>query len=391
MRRFKRISRSAPLIAAATALILLLAACGGGTASEGTTDNDTSNADAGSSTSETSDVDAGEPQDEALTKVTFVLPWTVQGESAANLVAKELGYYRDAGLDVEIMPGGPDVNAPLLLSSGAAHFTVGASAALLGARHSGQPLVAIYTQNQTDGVTLVCKDKTGIKSFADLEGKSVGVWFGTNDAKLKYALELTDVPLDSVQLLPQKFSMVEFFEDKFDCASVTLWNELHIVYDAGYDPSEIVILDDSLAFERMYMGDLAFTTEKMVNEQPEVVAGFVEASLRGMNYMLNNPEEAADIVMKHAPDLDRAKQLLQIEEANRIILAGAGADRGIGYVNKDDMAFVQDIMLSVDQIDSSVDLDALIDLSFWESAADDAREPGDVAAILERIEGNTGH
>lgn len=388
MRSFLHNRRSTATAAAVLALVATLASCGSTADTDSTSDNATSST---SGTAGASQSQGSHDPEAPLTKVTFVLPWTVQGESAANLVAKELGYYEEAGLDVEIMPGGPDVNAPLLLSSGTAQFTVGASAALLGARHSGQPLVAIYTQNQTDGVTLVCKAKTGIKTFADLEGKRVGVWFGTNDAKVQQALKLTGVPLDSVQLLPQKFSMVEFFEDKFDCASVTLWNELHIVYDAGYDPADIVILDDSLAFDQMYMGDLAFTTEQMASEQPEVVAGFVEASIRGMKYMLNNPTEAVDIVMKYAPDLNREKQLLQIEEANRIILAGAAAEKGIGYVNKDDMSFVQDIMLSVDQIDSPVDLDALIDLGFWEGVPEAARNPGDVPAILDRIKSNTGH
>jgi NitT/TauT family transport system substrate-binding protein len=183
----------------------------------------------------------------ALVKVRYVLPWVVQGESAGNLVAKQKGFYADAGLDVEIVPGGPDVRASALLASGSAEFSAGPVPGLLTARAEGIPLVALYTQNQSDGLVWVCKNKTGIKSFADLAGKRVGVWFGSNDSKLLFALAKAGVAANSVQILPQKFSMIEFFEDKFDCAGATVWNELHVVLDAGYTvgtkADDITILD----------------------------------------------------------------------------------------------------------------------------------------------------
>jgi NitT/TauT family transport system substrate-binding protein len=327
----------------------------------------------------------------ALTKVRFVLPWVVQGEAAGYLLAKDKGFYEAAGLDVEIIPGGPDVRATALVTSGSAEFAAAPSASLIGARDSGMPVVALYSQNQSDGVVLVCKASSGVKSFSDLAGRQVGVWFGANDAKVQYALESAGVDPASVELLPQKFSMVEFFEDKFDCASASVWNELHIVYDAGYAPEDIVILDNADELGFYYTGDVGFTTEAFVEENPKVVQAFVDATLEGFRYMLDNPQEAADAAVAWAPDLDARKQLLQVEEANRLRLAGEGAGKGLGYPNVVDLETVQDIMLSVGNLDSQIDIEAMIGSSFWSNTPPEITNISTVDSILNRIEQATGH
>jgi len=109
-------------------------------------------------------------QDGELTKVKLVLPWVIQGESAGHFVAVDQGYYEDVGLDVEIIPGGPDVDSRRLLASGSAQFAVSSTPGIILARNAGIPLVGLWTQNQETGSGLVCKTATGIDRWDDLDG-----------------------------------------------------------------------------------------------------------------------------------------------------------------------------------------------------------------------------
>ena len=104
----------------------------------------------------------------------MVLPWVIQGESAGHFVAVDQGYYEDAGLDVEIIPGGPDVDSRRLLASGSAQFAVSSTPGIILARNAGIPLVGLWTQNQESGSGLVCKTETGIDSWDDLDGQEGG-------------------------------------------------------------------------------------------------------------------------------------------------------------------------------------------------------------------------
>lgn len=324
-----------------------------------------------------------------LTKVRFVLPWVIQGESAGHFVALEKGFYKEAGLDVEIIPGGPDVNAAKLLASGSAEFATGNSGGIILARKEGIPLVALWTQNQESGSGLVCKTKTGVTSWADLGGKKVGLWVGLGEPENYYAVEKAGVGKDNVQWLPQKFSMVEFYEDKFDCASVTFWNELHVVEGAGYKMGEDFILLKASDLGIYLSGDSGMTTETMIKEKPEIVQAFVDASMRGWMYALQNPEEAVAATLKYAPDLDPKKQLYQVEEVNKLMTSGPAGDAGkIGVVSADNFKAYMDALIGAGQLDAPQDLAGAIDTSFWEKTPAEYVTIKDRDALLKRIEEN---
>lgn len=331
----------------------------------------------------------GDGGEGALTKVRYVLPWVVQGESAGHFVAVEKGFYKEAGLDVEIIPGGPDVNAAKLLASGSAEFATGNSGGIILARKEGIPLVGLWTQNQESGSGLVCKTSTGIKEWKDLEGRKVGIWVGLGEPENYYAVEKAGVDHTKVQWLPQKFSMVEFYEDKFDCASVTFWNELHVVEGAGYARDTDFILLKASDLGIYLSGDSGITTEKMIKERPEIVQAFVDASMRGWMYALEHPDEAVAATMKLAPDLDPTKQLYQVEEVNRLMISGPAEAAGkIGTMSEENFAAYMEALIGAGQLDAPQDLTGAVDGSFLEKVPAEYVTIKDRAALLERIEDN---
>ena len=228
---------------------------------------------------------ASEAPPAELTKVAYLMPWVIQGEEAGQFAAVEQGFFNDEGIEVEIVPGGPDARAGALLASGSVQFAVMNPAGIYTNRAEGIPVVGVGGINQVDGLLVMCKTSTGIKSFGDLKGKKVGVWLGGGEAGFQAAAVTEGLAVADVEWLPQKFSMEEFFNDAFDCASATEWNEKHIVYKEGYKAGVDVVELRPADIGLFLPGDSIATLESTVADQPELVQGMVNATLRGWQWV----------------------------------------------------------------------------------------------------------
>src|SRR6188768_4218645 len=113
---------------------------------------------------------------QAQDKVTLQLKWVAQAQFAGYFVAKEKGFYKEAGLDVTIKPGGPDIAPPQVIAGGGADVVVEWMPAALAAREKGVALVNIAQPFKRSGMMLTCRAETGIKTPADLKGRTLGVW-----------------------------------------------------------------------------------------------------------------------------------------------------------------------------------------------------------------------
>src|SRR6516165_3043361 len=117
----------------------------------------------------------------AADKATIQLKWVAQAQFAGYFVAKQKGFYKDAGLDVTINPGGPDVAPPQVIAGGGGDVAVDWMPSALASRENGVPLVNISQTFKGSGLELTCRAETDIKKSADLKGKTIGVWFSGNE------------------------------------------------------------------------------------------------------------------------------------------------------------------------------------------------------------------
>src|SRR5207302_2025346 len=115
-----------------------------------------------------------------LTKVTLQLKWVTQAQFAGYYAAKAKNYYKQAGLDVNIKVGGPDIIPETVVAGGAAQFGLDWVSNLLAARDSGTKLVDIAQVFQRSGMTELTWKDTGLNTIAKLRGKKVGNWLGGN-------------------------------------------------------------------------------------------------------------------------------------------------------------------------------------------------------------------
>jgi NitT/TauT family transport system substrate-binding protein len=267
----------------------------------------------------------------AADKVTIQLKWVAQAQFAGYFVAKEKGFYKDAGLDVTINAGGPDVAPPQVISGGGADVIVDWMPSALASREKGVPLVNISQTFKHSGLELTCRADTGITTPTDLKGKTVGIWYGGNEypflswmSKLGYK---TDGSADGVKVIKQGFNVDPILQKQADCVSTMTYNEYWQVIDGGFKPSQLVVfkyedmgvatLEDGLWVMESKLKDPAFIA---------TMAKFVKASMKGWDYAKNNPDEAVKIIL--AGDTTGAKtekdQKRMMGEIGKLLDTGNG-------------------------------------------------------------------
>ena len=124
-----------------------------------------------------------------LDKVKLQLKWLPQSQFMGYYVAASKGYYKDEGIDINILPGGSDIIAEQNVSNGAADIGVTWVSSLMTYQAQGYELQEIAQIFQKSGLLLVSKKATGINSPKDLAGKKVANWFGGNEYEVLALLE----------------------------------------------------------------------------------------------------------------------------------------------------------------------------------------------------------
>ncbi|MCZ4290286.1 ABC transporter substrate-binding protein [Hoeflea alexandrii] len=259
----------------------------------------------------------------AADKVTLQLKWVAQAQFAGYFVAKDKGFYEEAGLDVEIKPGGPDIAPEQVIAGGGADVIVDWMGGALAAREKGVGLVNIAQPYKKAGMEMVCPADGPIKTTDDFKGHTLGVWFYGNEYPFfawmnKLGLS-TDGGADGVTVLKQSFDVQPLIQKQADCISVMTYNEYWQLMDAGYKPEDLIVfnysemgndlLEDGLYAMEDDLKDPAFE-DKMVK--------FVKASMKGWEYAIANPDEAAEIVMDNGGQDENHQKRMMGEVAKLI-------------------------------------------------------------------------
>ncbi|MFL5258554.1 MAG: ABC transporter substrate-binding protein [Hyphomicrobiales bacterium] len=234
--------------------------------------------------------------------VSLQLKWVTQAQFAGYYVAEAKGFYKAAGLDVTIKPGGPDIAPEQVIAGGGADVIVDWMPAALAAREKGVPLVNIAQPFKRSGMELTCRAETGIKSPADFKGKTLGVWFFGNEYPFlswmsQLGMKTTGGP-EGITVLKQGFNVDPLLQKQADCISTMTYNEYWQLIEAGMKPEQLVVfkyedqgvatLEDGLYVMEDKLKDPGFV---------QTMAKFVKASMKGWDYAREHPDEAVKIVL----------------------------------------------------------------------------------------------
>lgn len=233
-----------------------------------------------------------------LTPVSIQLQWVTQAQFAGYYVALEKGWYEQEGLDVTIYPGGPDIAVVDLVAGGARDFGTTLLADLVVSIQKGKAAVSIAQIQQNNGVRLLAKTASNIKTIQDLADKKVGVWLGGWEVQFNALLAQEQIDPKSVMVVSQGFSMRPFIDGRIDVASAMIYNEYEMVLAAGISPNELKVIDYA-DYNLDFPGDVFITSQTMIDRNPLLCKKMVQASLRGWQYAMENIDEAVKIILKY--------------------------------------------------------------------------------------------
>jgi ABC-type nitrate/sulfonate/bicarbonate transport system substrate-binding protein len=247
--------------------------------------------------------DSAKEKNKQLKKVSIVLDWTPNTNHTGLYVAKEKGYFKAEGLDVSIINPG-EAGADQLVASGKAEFGVGYQEAITQARIQGVPLVSIAAIIQHNTSGLASPAVKNIKSPKDFEGKTYGGWGGpTEKPVIDSLMKKENADVNKVKIL--NIGDTDFFtavKRDVDFAWIYYgWTGVEAEL-RGEKINMIYLTDYSDKLD--YYTPVLETNDNMIAKNPKTVKAFIKAAARGYEFAIKNPDQAADILIKAAPDLD---------------------------------------------------------------------------------------
>lgn len=278
-----------------------------------------------------------------LKKASLILPWSPQAQFAGYYTALDKGIYRKHGIDLTIIAGGPGRSAEAYLKSGKADFAVLWLTAAIQERASGIKLINLAQIVRNSSMMLIARKSSGIRTPEDMQGKKVGVWPGALAIPARAFFKKYGV---QVRQVPQSYTVNLFLRGGVDVTSAMLYNEYHTILNAGLDPGDLTIF----MFKDLGLNlpeDGLYALEKTVRKDPELAAGFVQASLEGWSYAFAHPDEALDIVIKYMRKArvpaSRTHQKWMLEQMRGLILT-PGNKEPSGRLDRKDYETAEQIM-----------------------------------------------
>lgn len=305
----------------------------------------------------------------AASAETLRLEWFIQGQFAGPIVAMEKGYYKEAGVDMELLPAGPDIKPSVTVATGADTFGLGHPNQIISARANSAPLIMVSQYGQKSASTYIARKDSGIASIEDMPGHSVGLWFGGDEQEFLAMLNRAGIPQSDVKIISQSYDIVSWMNRDYDVMQVARYNELLQVYRQGVSKDDLVFLEPSP--EDTIVNSGLFTTEKTIREKPEVVQAVVDATLRGWQEAIADPEAAAAIVVRFNSELDAGEQVEQIRAMGEMFCAGPTLKGEFGKSELKNYEVAQRILLEAKLIDKEIELPFAFTNDFWEKAPDE--------------------
>jgi NitT/TauT family transport system substrate-binding protein len=294
-------------LSAGAAVVLLATACGGGDSGSG----------------------GGGDQASGPTKVRLQLQWVTQAQFAGYFAAADQGYYKDEGLDVQILEGGVDIVPQTVLAQGQADYAIAWVPKALASREQGAQITDVAQVFARSGTLQVSFKDKGISSPSDLKGKKVGNWGFGNEYELFAGMTGAGLdPAKDVTLVQQQFDMQALLKGDIDAAQAMDYNEYAQVLEAKnpatgqlYQPSDFTAINWNDVGTAMLQDAVWADTSKLQDDKAyqDTTVKFLTAALKGWVFCRDNPEKCRDIVVARGSKLGKSHQLWQMNEINQLI------------------------------------------------------------------------
>jgi len=256
--------------------------------------------------------------------VRLFLNWYPEAEHGGYYAALVHGFYRDAGLDVEIVKGGPSAPVVPQVDGGRMEFGIANADGLLLARAEEAQVVALMAPLQISPRCIMVHEASGISDFAGLKNMTLAM----NPQPFSSFLQ-KHVALEKVTIVPYQGSVAQFLTDKNFGQQGYVFSEPFVARQQGGDPKTLLVAD--LGFNPYT--SVLFTSEKYLGQHEDVVASMVAASVKGWRHYLEHPEETNQHIHKINPEMSLEAMAFGVKALEPLANDEVAREQGIGTMS----------------------------------------------------------
>lgn len=230
----------------------------------------------------------------AKESVTLQLPWLNQFQFAGYYIAKEKGYYADAGLDVNILDARTNLTSLNAVQKGKAQYGVGRSSLIVD-YINGAPIVLMAAVFQSSPMMLLVRKDSNIKSASDLKNKRIMLTDDTVEgAEMQAMFQSVGLSKKDFIVQPHSYDPMSLARGETDAMVAYLSNEPYVLQKAGVETYAIHPKDYGFDF----YSDILFTTKDEILHHPQRAEAFYDASIRGWLWAFDHIEETAALIYR---------------------------------------------------------------------------------------------
>ena len=299
--------------------------------------------------------------------VTFNMAWLPQGSMSGVIVAIDQGFYSELGLNVEAVRGFGGIRTVNEIDQGMFDFGYGDALAVILNRSNGgrTKLVGAINNDWPSGLCYITS-RHNIETPADLEGLTVG---GGQASAMQVLvpewLELNGVARDSINLMQLDPAIVvnSLVEGQIDAGECWKANSMPIFQRRAAAADLEIDWIPYAAFGLDIYGNGIVTSEKLMEENPELVRRFLAATYRGYQWVHDNPDAATNIVTTHYPVLDKEITAQQINELMELMFGG----KSLGWLEEDKVSRTLDFLAGAYDIEGTMTVNDIYTTEFLDS------------------------
>jgi NitT/TauT family transport system substrate-binding protein len=297
-------------------------------------------------------------EDTALTKVTLQMDWYAEAEQGGNYQALAKGYYRDAGLDVDIVNGGPGGFPLQKVAGGVAEFALGRSDDVILAVGRGHlPLIIVGAYMEKDPMAVLVHEDSPVKDFPDLAGRVIMV-----DPTSAWVTYLRAQYNMDFEIIPLNYGLAQFIADKNFIIQGFATNEQYFLRQKGVASRTLLIANSGYNPYRVIYANAAF-----VRAHPAVVRAFVAATLKGWEEFLDGDSTAGKKLIfarNTAMTEDFIAFSVKAMKDQRFSRGNPALGERLGLMTRKRMQDQADIFVKIKALSVPVELDQFVSFDF---------------------------
>ena len=261
--------------------------------------------------------------DTLLKNVSLQLNWLHQFQFAGYYIAKEKGFYKEVGINLDIKEFDNNLNPVELVNEGKVYFAVGRSSLIID-KINGKDVVALGAIYQVSPLILLVSKENNINNFDDFKNKRIMITSdAANSASIMAMLNANKIKEKDVNIIPHSFNLNDLIDKKTDAMASYLSNEPIILESKNIEYK--VFNPKDYGFD--FYSDILFSSSKFINSNSKLSHDFYKATLKGWEYAFSNIVETSQIIYEKYNSQNKSVMTL-IKEGEIL--------RTLAYVNKED-------------------------------------------------------